>query len=139
MPPRVSAFLDLSLRRRWKAGPAADAPGPFLFSFTQFTPHRVRDLPAIWLAAERLSGELVEIEGACGVLVYFRPGRRSVGSLSAWTGEAALARFVSLPYHREIMRRYRPRGLPLRSAKWWAEELRVDSALREGAALARGS
>jgi hypothetical protein len=131
----VSAFLDRPLRRRWKTGPAAGSAGPFLCSLTQFKPHHVRDLAAIWAAAERLSGELIEIEGACGVLTYFRPRHFFVGSLSAWTGKAALSRFVSLPYHREIMCRYRSRGLPLRSAKWWTEGLQVDAALAEGLRL----
>ena len=124
---------DLRLRTRWKAGPAAGSAGPVMLSLTQYTPHRLGDLLDVWRAADRLGDELVGIEGAHGVATYFQPIRRRLGSLSVWTGDSGLAAFVGLPYHREIMRRYRPRGLPLRSAKWWAEDF---SGL--GAAMAEG-
>lgn len=132
---RAPSVRDFRLCTAWKPGPMASALGPFMLSFTQFTPHRLGDLFGIWRASDRLGDELVEIDGACGVLTYLQPGRRRVGSLSAWTEEAGLAAFVGLPYHREIMRRYRPRGLPLRSAKWWAEEFDLSPAMATGQSL----
>ncbi|MGW0246815.1 hypothetical protein ACWDYH_09275 [Nocardia goodfellowii] len=98
---------------------------------TQYTTKHVTDIPAIWRASERLGDQLALIEGAVGVLTYFRPVRRQVGSLSIWADDKGLAEFMSLPEHVQIMRTYRPRGLPIRSAQWWSEELDVGAALLE--------
>ncbi|RMI34948.1 hypothetical protein EBN03_00880 [Nocardia stercoris] len=129
---------DLVVCSPWKAGPAAGAVGPFMFSVTQFTPAHLGDVGDIWRAAERLGDQLIEIDCAVGVLTYVQPGRRRVGSLSVWADDAGLGRFVRLPDHVEIMNRYRSRGLPARSAKWWAAELRVRAALDEGLRMLDG-
>lgn len=126
---------DLSLHTTWKSGPAAPGPGPFMLSYTQYTPKRITDVPDIWRAADRLGDQLAQISGAVGVMTYLQPARRHVGSLSVWTEERALATFMGLPYHVEIMRRYRPRGLPLRSAKWWSDEFHVGAAMADGRRL----
>lgn len=130
--PRPSRSpLDLTLRMPWKPGPAAASQGPFLLSYTEFTPHTMRDVPAIYAAAERLRGECTEIEGAVGVTVYWQLFRRRGGSVSAWEDETALRRFVSLPYHLEIMRTYRTRG-SLRAISWEAESFGLRAAFDEG-------
>lgn len=127
-----SAARDFCLRATWKKGPAFDAIGPFMVSFTQFTPHRITDFLDIWRIGDLLGDQLVGIDSAYGVVNYFQPARRRVGSLSVWTEESGLADFVGLPHHREIMRRYRPRGLPLRSARWWTEKLDFRQAIAHG-------
>ena len=53
------------------------------------------------------------------------------GSVSAWEDEAALRSFVSLPFHVEIMRRYRGRG-SLRAFDWEAESFDLGAAFAEG-------
>jgi hypothetical protein len=130
-----SPLKDFRLRATWKSGPSAGLQGPLLLSLTQYTPHRMTDLPDIWCIADSLGDELVRLDGAYGVVTYFQPSWRRVGSLSAWGDEEALAAFVALPSHREVMRKYRPRGLPLRSASWWIDELRVGAALVKGQEL----
>ncbi len=107
-----------------------------MISFTQYTPKRISDVPDIWRAGDRLGDELAEIGGAVGVMTYLQPVRRHIGSLSVWTEEhGLLATFMGLPYHVEIMRKYRPRGLPLRSAKWWSDDFQVGPAMAEGQRL----
>ena len=125
--------LDIHLRSGWRRGPAAAARGPLLISYTEFTPHTLRDVPHIYLAAERLRRACRELDGAVGVAIYWQPFHRRGGSLSAWEDEAALRRFVSLPYHLEIMRRYRSRG-SLRTTTWKAlgDGFRPSAALRQG-------
>jgi heme-degrading monooxygenase HmoA len=123
--------LDLRARTPWKRCPAAESPGPLLVSYTEFTPHAMRDLPAIYFAAERLRRECTELEGAVGVTTYWQPFRRRVGSLSVWESEEALRRFVSLPFHVEIMRRYRSRG-SLRAVSWQADAFALRAAFRKG-------
>lgn len=133
-----SPVRDLMLRTSWKRGPAADSAGPFLVSYTEFTPHTMRDLPAIHFAAERLREACTELEGAVGVTTWWQVFRRRAGSLSAWEDEAALRRFVSLPFHIEIMRRYRSRGR-LRAVDWHADAFDLSAAFDEGRqALADG-
>ncbi|GAB2554488.1 hypothetical protein [Nocardia heshunensis] len=122
----------LVLATAWKRGPGRVSQGPFMISVTQYTPRHLADGVDIWRASSRLADELVGIEGAVGVSAYARPFRRDVGSISIWTDETGLETFIGLPYHVEIMNRYRPRGLPIRSATWWSREARVSAALREG-------
>jgi hypothetical protein len=131
---RVSgaALADFAYLTGWKAGNAAQAGGPFMLSVTQYTPKSLNDLPAISVAADRLGDQLVNIDGAVGVLTYFRPARRHIGSLSIWADDRGLEEFMGLPYHVKIMRRYQPRGLPIRSAKWWSDEFEIGAALSEG-------
>jgi hypothetical protein len=126
-----ASLLDLRLRTTWKRCPAADSAGPFLISYTEFTPHAMRDLPAIHFAAERLRRACTELDGAVGVATYLQVFRRRGGSVSAWEDESALRRFVALPVHVEIMRRYRGRG-SLRAIEWWAQSLDLDAAFAEG-------
>jgi hypothetical protein len=132
------ALLDLRLRTTWKRGPSAGAGGPLLISLTVFTPDTLRDLPHIYGAAERLREACRELEGAVGVISYWQPLRRRGGSLSAWTDAAALRRFVALPYHREIMRRYRTRGT-VQATSWNADAFDIATAFRDGFAALEGS
>jgi hypothetical protein len=125
------SILDFRLRTTWKRGPAAESAAPFLISYTEFTPHTMRDVPAIYFAAERLRSACAELEGAVGVTIYWQLFRRRLGSVSVWQSEAALRRFVSLPFHVEIMRRYRSRG-SLRAVDWQAESFDLRAAFDEG-------
>lgn len=129
--PRFGSIRDLRLRTTWKRGRAAASSGPFLISYTEFTPHTVRDLPAIYRAAMQLRRECAELEGAVGASLYWQPCRRRGGSLSVWESEAALRAFVSLPYHVEIMHRYRSRG-SLRAIDWWADSFALGDAFDQG-------
>ena len=126
-----SPLADLFINGKWKQGSGA-REGRVMVSMTQFTTTHLADLPGIWSASERLGEELARIEGAVGVLTYFRPARRQVGSLSIWSEDRGLSTFVGLPYHVDIMKKYRTRGLPIRSAKWWADDVRIATAMMEG-------
>jgi hypothetical protein len=119
------------VRTGWKRGPAAASAGPFLASYTEFTPTTLRDVPAIYRAAERLRREIAELEGAVGVTTYWQLFRGRGGSLSLWVDESALRGFVALPFHREIMRAYRARG-SLRATEWKVGEFALGAAFREG-------
>lgn len=127
----MDRVFDFRLRTTWKRGPAADFASPFLISYTEFTPNALRDVPAIYFVAEQLRDACAELEGAVGVTTYWQLFRRRGGSVSVWEEEAALRRFVSLPFHVEIMRRFRTRG-SLRALDWPAEEFRLRAAFREG-------
>lgn len=125
------SILDFRLRTIWKRGVAAESGGPFLISYTEFTPRTMRDVPAIYLAAERLRRACAELEGAVGLTIYWQLLRRRGGSVSVWESEEALRRFVSLPFHVEIMRKYRSRG-SLRAISWQADDFALRAAFDEG-------
>jgi hypothetical protein len=125
------SLTDLRVRTNWKRGPAADSDGPFLVSYTEFTPKTLRDVPRIHRTAERLRREIAELDGAIGVTTYWQLFRGRVGSLSVWEDEAALRRFVALPFHLETMRAFRDRG-SLRSIEWRAGSFDLGAAFREG-------
>ncbi|MEV4251571.1 hypothetical protein AB0J52_00225 [Spirillospora sp. NPDC049652] len=110
------------LRSSWTTGPAADAAGPLLVSFTAFTADRALDLPGIARAGLRLRRGWPELEGAVGVWLWTAPRERAVGSVSVWTDEAALRGFVGWRPHVEIMRRYRRRGR-IEATTWTVEGL----------------
>ncbi len=126
-----NSLLEIRLRTTWKRCPAADSTGPFLISYTEFTPRSIRDMPGIHFAAERLRRECSRLDGAVGVTTYWQVFKRRAGSVSAWEDEAALRSFVSLPFHVEIMRRYRGRGC-LRAFDWEAESFDLAAAFVEG-------
>ncbi|MDQ6916089.1 MAG: hypothetical protein M3155_09820, partial [Actinomycetota bacterium] len=127
----AAALTDPRLSTRWHPGHHARGEGPFLVSFTEFT-FRYRDLPAIAWAGMRLRRALRELEGAEGMALYVRPLSHRSGSVSAWRDEEALREFIRLPYHVEIMRRYRRRGT-LRAARWESERFSLREALAEAA------
>lgn len=122
---------DFRVRTTWKRGPSAEMSGPLLVSYTEFTPHTMRDVPAIYFAAERLRKACSGLEGAVGVTTYWQLFRRRLGSLSAWEDDDALRRFVALPFHIEVMRTYRDRG-SLRAIDWQAESFDLRTAFVEG-------
>ena len=59
--------------------------------------------------------------GAVGVSLYLDLASLAGGSISAWTNREDLGRFISLPRHRQIIRRYRDR-VSVRSATWTTDE-----------------
>lgn len=132
--------IDRTLRVRtsWRAGPAAGSQGPFFISYTEFTPDNAADVAAIYLAARRLMAECAELEGAVGLLTYWRLHQWKGGSLSVWESPEALRGFVGLPFHVEIMRKYRARGT-VRSIEWWSQSLDLAQGLAHGQRAVAGS
>lgn len=113
------ALKSGSLRSPWQAGPAA-AAGPVLVSVTDFTCAHALDLPSVFRAGMALRRSWPDLEGAVGLWLWSRPRQRRCGSVSVWTDEAALRRFVGWPPHVAIMRRFRDRGT-IRAHAWRAD------------------
>lgn len=110
------------LRTRWTPGPDTDTTGPALVSVTDFQATHRRDLPGIYLAGNRLRRGWLQLPGAVGMWLWTEPWQGRCGSVSVWTDEKAMYRFVGRPDHVEIMRRYRDRGTT-RSSTWTADEV----------------
>ena len=104
----------------WREGPVARHTGSVIVSLTDFTAHRARDLPGIYLAGLRLREGWYAMPGAIGLWLWSQPLQRRGGSLTVWESNDDLRRFVSLPAHVAIMRRYRDRGT-IESDTWEME------------------
>jgi hypothetical protein len=110
------------------AGPLPRGDGPMIVSLTEFTPRHARDWPLIARDGLALTRGWWAMAGAIGVVLYGDLRHRCGGSLSLWTSEEDLRRFVALPRHTAIMRRYRDRGT-VRAAVWTAEDLDITTTL----------
>jgi hypothetical protein len=117
------------LLTRWAPGPAIGADSAVVVSVTDFTAHRIRDLPGIALTGLRLRMGWYAMPGAVGLWLWSVPMQARSGSVSVWTSEDDLRRFVGLPLHVDVMRRNRDRGT-LRSTTWTADEFVRADVLR---------
>ena len=115
------------MRGRMTPGPLPRTDGPVIVSITEFTARRLRDLPGIVVDGVGLSRGWWAMPGAIGVLLYLDPGKKTGGSLSVWASEDDLRRFVALPRHAAIMRKYRKR-VTVRSAMWQTDNFRTEDA-----------
>lgn len=104
----------------WVAGPEQDVEGPVLVSLTEFQMRTLRDLPGAAWAGMRLRAGWYGLPGAVAMRLWTDPTQRSTGSLSVWTSSADLRRWIGLPLHAQIMRRYRSRGVA-RATHWTCE------------------
>ncbi|HMJ33178.1 MAG TPA: hypothetical protein VK501_04610 [Baekduia sp.] len=108
-------------------GPVPPTDGAVVVSLTEFKARRFRDLPGIVCEGVGLSRGWWAMPGAVGVLLYLDPARKTGGSLSVWASEDDLRRFVALPRHVAVMRRYRSR-VRVRSALWQTADFRTADA-----------
>jgi heme-degrading monooxygenase HmoA len=113
-----AALTEIPVWLPWRPGPAQKGEQAVVISLTDFRPDRLRDVPAISLAALRLREGWYAMPGAIGLWVWQRPLEKGrAGSVSVWRSDADLRRFVALPAHAAIMRKYRTLGT-LKSATW---------------------
>lgn len=109
------------LRAGWTPGLDEEYADPVLVVVTTFTADRLRDLPGIHRSGLGLRRRWSSLEGAVGMWLWSVPGERRCGSVSVWRDERSLHRFVALPEHVAIMRRYRDRGR-MDSVAWEGED-----------------
>jgi hypothetical protein len=112
----------------WAPGPAAATTAGVVVSVTDFAVTRWRDVPRVASAGLRLRMGWYAMEGAVGLWLWSIPLQRRSGSISVWTGEEHLRRFVALPAHVAIMRRHRGDG-SLESTDWRAERFLAQDVL----------
>jgi heme-degrading monooxygenase HmoA len=118
------------IRGRVHRGPVALTDAPVVVSLTEFNARRFDDLPGIARDGIGLSRAWWAMPGAISVTLYLDPGRRRGGSLSVWASEEDLRRFVALPRHLAIMRRYRDR-VSVRAATWRTERFSAAAVWEE--------
>ena len=104
----------------WTAGPEAGSDSGVVVSVTDFAAHRRRDVPLVASTGLRLRLGWFAMPGAVGLWLWSHPLAARSGSISVWTGEEDLQRFIRLPAHVAVMRRFRDRGT-VRSTSWRAD------------------
>jgi hypothetical protein len=104
----------------WKRGAAEGASGEVLVAVTDFRVHRWRHVPGVWWNGLALRRKWPSTDGAVAQRFWTEPARRRSGSVSVWTSEEALRRFLGSAKHRSLARRYRDRA-HLETFKWQAE------------------
>jgi hypothetical protein len=101
----------------WMPGPVNGGDGPVVVSVTEFAAHSLRHLPGVAYNGMRMREGWYAMPGAVGLWLWSLPAAGRGGAISVWTDAEALQRFIGLPHHVDIMRRYGGRG-DVRSTSW---------------------
>lgn len=117
---RTTAALTVPLLTPWMPGPVDSGDCPVVVSVTDFQTHHRRELPAVAARGLRMRMGWYAMPGAIGLWLWSLPATARSGSISVWAGEDDLERFITLPHHVDIMRRYGPRGT-VRATTWKAD------------------
>jgi hypothetical protein len=116
------------LLTRWIPGPAADDSRDVLISVTDYSPRQFRHTAGVYLTGFRLRMGWYAMPGAIGMWFWALPWARRSGAISVWRSEEDLRRFVELPLHIDIMRRYGDRGTMI-TTSWTAQEFAAANTL----------
>jgi hypothetical protein len=104
----------------WMPGPVDPQGDPVVVSVTEYAAHHRRVLPRVAVNGLRMRMGWYAMTGAVGMWLWMVPTGGRGGSVSVWASEQDLERFVALPHHVDIMRRYGDRGT-VRSTTWTAD------------------
>jgi hypothetical protein len=116
------------LMTSWMPGPVDPQDAPVVVSVTEFSAHHRLELPAVAVNGLRMRMGWYAMPGAVGMWLWMMPASGRGGSISVWASEEDLERFVTLPHHIDIMRRYADRGT-VRSITWTADRFDRGAAL----------
>jgi hypothetical protein len=114
-----------SIRTNWMPGPVDPRDSEVVVSVTEFAASHRLDLPGIAVKGLRMRMGWYAMPGAVGMWLWATPAPVRSGSVSVWASEEDLDRFITLPHHVDIMKRYGDRGT-VRSTTWRA--VRFDRA-----------
>jgi hypothetical protein len=129
--------LATPLLTRWMPGPHDPAGAPVVVSVTEFEPHRRRDLPGVAIKGLRMRMGWYAMPGAVGLWLWSLPAIPRSGAISVWATEGDLERFIGLPHHVDVMRRYSTRGT-VRSTTWNADRFEPDVVVARARAWIAG-
>jgi hypothetical protein len=104
----------------WMPGPVDPHDAAVVVSVTEFAAHHRRVLAGVAANGLRMREGWYAMTGAVGMWLWARPTAGLSGSISVWASEDDLDRFINLPHHVDIMRRYGNRGT-VRSTTWTAD------------------
>jgi hypothetical protein len=115
-----AAAVAAPVLTRWMPGPVDPRDAQVVVSVTEFSAHHRRELPRVAANGLRMRMGWYAMPGAVGMWLWMMPAAGCGGSISVWAREDDLERFITLPHHVDIMRRYGDRGT-VRSTTWTAD------------------
>jgi hypothetical protein len=115
-----TAALAAPVLTPWMPGPVEPGDASVVVSVTEFAANHRRVLPGVAANGLRMRLGWYAMSGAVGMWLWMMPTVECGGSVSVWASEDDLERFINLPHHVDIMRRYGDRGV-VRSTTWTAE------------------
>jgi hypothetical protein len=118
----------------WTPGPA-EREGTVFVSATRFTYRRFWHMPFVFWHGLALRRQWGRVEGAIGMLTGASLFQRTTYTVSAWTTERDLQRWIGSRYHAHLMKDYRGYVESAGAASWLTEVFEPHAAWRE--ALAR--
>jgi hypothetical protein len=118
-------------------GPVDPGDASVVVSLTEFSADHRRVLPGVALRGLRMRMGWYAMPGAVGMWLWMMPVGGRGGSISVWASEEDLDRFVNLPHHVDIMKRYGDRGT-VRSTVWTTERFDGDVILDRARAWIAG-
>lgn len=124
----ATAAAAAPLMTSWMPGPVDPRDAPVVVSVTEFSAHHRRELPGVAVNGLRMRMGWYAMPGAVGMWLWMMPVSGRGGSVSVWASEEDLERFITLPHHVDIMRRYGDRGT-VRSTMWTADQFDRGAAL----------
>ncbi len=128
-PTTTSAAASVApLIAPWMPGPHDPGDASVVVSVTDFQAFRRLELPGIAANGLRMRMGWYAMPGAVGLWLWSLPATARSGSISVWASEDDLQRFVGLPHHIDIMKRYGSRGI-VRSTTWTADRFDKSDAL----------
>ena len=116
----ATAAVTAPLLMPWMPGPVDPRDAPVVVSVTEFAAHHRHDLPGVGVKGVRMRMGWYAMAGAVGMWLWMMPAAGCGGSILVWENEEDLERFITLPHHVDIMRRYGDRGT-VRSTTWAAD------------------
>lgn len=135
----AAGAVGAPLLTRWMPGPVDPRDANVVVSVTEFSADHHRALPGVAVNGLRMRMGWYAMPGAIGMWLWMTPVAGRGGSISVWASEEDLERFVTLPHHVGIMRRYGDRGT-VRSTTWTADRFdRSDTLDRARAWIAGDS
>ena len=114
----------------WKRGAVPGAGPACVISATRTEIARSRDVPGISVGGLSLRARWAENPGSIGMQIAMDLRHRVSWSLSAWTTEDDLDRFVRSEHHLRVVAPYRAHVM-VAATRWRAEQLDVDQAWDE--------
>jgi hypothetical protein len=119
------------IRLPWRTGSAPGSARVFL-SATRFTYRSLRSMPAVFAHGLQLRAQWPMVDGAIGMRIAASLRDRTTYTLTVWSSEQDLDRWLVSPYHARLMREFRDRLESSCAVSWTAETFHPREAWTEG-------
>jgi hypothetical protein len=118
-------------RLSWMRGPAA-IDGVVFVSATRFTYRRSWHMPLVFWSGLRLRSQWSAVPGAVGMFTGGSLPDRTTYTVTAWSSEPDLGRWLRSPQHVRLMRDYKDRLESSAAVSWLSEAFEPRAAWAEG-------